>query len=426
VAYPLVDVLLIAVAARLLMGPSRRERTQYLLLGFLIAILTSDVVYSLLALFGTYHTGDLVDAGWLLGYVLVGAAGLHPSMAALSRPQRDPDTRIRLRRLALLAAASLIAPAVLTIEWARGSPLDVPVVAACAGVLFLLVVSRMSGLVRDVASKADMLSAQGSELEQALTHLREVETERRKLLEETLRTGERERSRIAAELHDGSIQHLASLGYTLRRLGMRLDGGETEGAMELLEDAETMLGAEVSGLRAVMRGLRPPALDETGLVDAIRDHAASFADREQAECQVLLQPVPRLEPEIETALYRAAQEALRNVTRHAAATAVTVRLETRDDTVRLEIADNGRGFARDRIAGAVQRGHFGLAGMRERLEMAGGRLEIDSGPGAGTVVRAIVPLALLPAPSEPKRPAQDPTTAADGAAVARSEIGSLR
>ena len=424
VAYPLVDVLLIAVAARLLIGPSRRERTQYLLLGFLIAILTSDVVYSLLALFGTYHTGDLVDAGWLLGYVLVGAAGLHPSMAGLSRPHAAPDARIRRRRLALLAGASLIAPAVLAIEWARRSPLDVPVVAVCAAVLFLLVVVRMSGLVRDIASKADMLSAQGSELEQALAQLQDVETERRRLLEETMRTGERERSRIAAELHDGSIQHLASLGYTLHRVGMRLHEGEREVAMELLEKAEETLGAEVSSLRAMMRGLRPPALDETGLVEAIRDHVAVFCDREHVECQVHLEPVPRLEPEVETALYRVAQEALRNVGRHAAATAVTVRLERRADAVQLEIADNGSGFAKDRVAGAVQRGHFGLAGMRERLEMAGGELEIESGLGAGTVVRAIVPLA-MPG-TEPTRADEAPTAAPEGLSAARSEIGSFR
>jgi len=408
VAYPLVDVLLIAVLVRVVVSPGNRERSQYLLLGFLTATLVSDVIYSFIVLFGTYNSGDLIDSGWLVAYVLVGAAALHPSMARLSVPVAQPAATLRRRRLLLLALASLIAPVVLAIEWARGSPLEVPVFAGCAAVLFLLVVLRMSGLVREVESKLDLLQARDASLASALGELERAEAERRQLLERTIRAAEDERVQVAAELHDGPIQHLAALGYSLESALALMAEESPAGGERRVREVQTALSEEIGGLRRLMVTLRPPALDQAGLHAALRDFAEALAGQERLETSVRVEEVDGLSPEVETALYRVAQEALRNVVRHAKAHLVSVILKSDDRGTEITIEDDGVGFSTGGD-GLVRRGHFGIAGMRQRIEMVGGTLEIASAPGRGTTVWA-------------RAPRKTPAKSHSGAAVAHRDI----
>jgi signal transduction histidine kinase len=398
VAYPLVDVLLIAVLVRLVVAPGAREKSQYLLLGFLTSTLISDVIYSFLVLFGTYKTGDLIDSGWLVAYVLVGAAALHPSMARLSVPAAQPPATLGRRRLLLLALASLIPPAVLTIEWARGSPLDIPVFAGCAALLFLLVVLRMSGLVREVESKLELLQARDASLASALGELERAEEERRQLLERTIRAAEDERVQVAAELHDGPIQHLAALGYSLESALALMEEQPSAGGERMVREVQTALSGEIGGLRRLMVTLRPPALDQAGLHAALRDFAEALAEQEGLEASVRVDEVDGLSPDAETALYRVAQEALRNVVWHARARRVSVALGSNERGAEITIEDDGVGFSGEGD-GLVRRGHFGIAGMRQRIEMVGGTLEIVSAPGRGTTVRARAPRELRPVPA---------------------------
>jgi diguanylate cyclase (GGDEF)-like protein len=157
-SYPLADVLLLVMVARLATSPGARTAA-YRLLGLaLVLLLVADVGYAVLALISSYE-GGLVDAGWLLSYVIWGAAALHPSMRSMSEVAPDRAVRFSHRRLALLATTSLMAPAVLVEQGLRHQPIDVGAIALGSVVLFLLVVLRMSGLVAQVQDQAAQLAA---------------------------------------------------------------------------------------------------------------------------------------------------------------------------------------------------------------------------------------------------------------------------
>ena len=157
-AYPLGDVLLLVMVARLATSPGART-VAYRLLGLaLVLLLGADIGYAVLNLVSSYE-GGLIDAGWLLSYVVWGTAALHPSMRALSEVAPDRARRFSHRRLALLAATSLIAPAVLAWQGLRHQPIDVAAIVVGSVVLFLLVVLRMAGLVAQVQDQAAQLAA---------------------------------------------------------------------------------------------------------------------------------------------------------------------------------------------------------------------------------------------------------------------------
>jgi len=149
IAYPLMDVLLLAVTVRLAVGGGRREPAFYLLAFGVMALLATDAAYGLVQLSGViYQNGGPLEAGWLSFYLLWGAAALHPSMRSVSEPAPDRPARFPRRRLVLLAGASLMAPAVQAIQVARGKAIETPVVVSASIAICLLVVTRMEGLVR--------------------------------------------------------------------------------------------------------------------------------------------------------------------------------------------------------------------------------------------------------------------------------------
>ena len=157
-AYPLGDVLLLVMVARLATSPGART-VAYRLLGLaLVLLLGGDIGYAVLNLVSSYE-GGLIDAGWLLSYVIWGTAALHPSMRSLSEVAPDRARRFSHRRLALLAATSLMAPAVLAWQGLRHQPIDVAAIVVGSVVLFLLVVLRMAGLVAQVQDQATQLAA---------------------------------------------------------------------------------------------------------------------------------------------------------------------------------------------------------------------------------------------------------------------------
>ena len=147
-AYPTMDVLLLAVAARLIIGNGARPRALYLLAASISCLILTDVVYGAIELEGSYNLGGWLDGGWMLTYLLWGAAALHPSMRELSARAPAPRASLSGKRILLLAAATLVAPATLLANslW----PVDgfsVPVAALASAVLFVLVLIRMMGLV---------------------------------------------------------------------------------------------------------------------------------------------------------------------------------------------------------------------------------------------------------------------------------------
>jgi diguanylate cyclase (GGDEF)-like protein len=157
-AYPLGDVLLLALAARLATSPGARTSAYRLLGVALVLLLGADIGYAVLNLVSIYD-GGLIDAGWLLSYVVWGTAGLHPSIRSLSEVAPDRAPRFTHWRLALLATTSLMAPAVLAQQGLRQQPIDVGAITLSSVVLFLLVVLRMAGLVAKVQDQATQLAA---------------------------------------------------------------------------------------------------------------------------------------------------------------------------------------------------------------------------------------------------------------------------
>ena len=148
IAYPLADVLLLAVTVRLAVGAGRRDRALLLLVLSVFALLVTDSLYGWMLLNSPVEPSQLLDGGWILFYVLWGAAALHPSMRALSEAGFGEHTPPGTRRLALLASATLIAPTVEAVQYLLDRPIDVPVMVASAVALFGLVAVRMAGLVR--------------------------------------------------------------------------------------------------------------------------------------------------------------------------------------------------------------------------------------------------------------------------------------
>ena len=166
IAYPLGDVLLLAAAIRLAVDAGKRAPAFYLLSSSIVCLLATDSAYNLALLKGTYNHSQLIyDLGWISYYVLWGAAALHPSMRVLEEPATDSRPRLTSLRLALLGAACLIAPSIRFFQ-ALGNP-DVLVLIVASAVLFLLVVIRMAGLVRQeerIVSRERTLRVAGAEL----------------------------------------------------------------------------------------------------------------------------------------------------------------------------------------------------------------------------------------------------------------------
>jgi signal transduction histidine kinase len=343
-------------------GGSGAIASRLLIFG-LFALMASDTVYALSLLNGGWQIGGPVDAVWILYYLAIGLAALHPSMVSLSEPA-PVNPRLTRTRLGLLAGASLMAPAMLVIQAVRHQPIDVGVIAGGSVVLFLLTLTRMGGLASEVASQ----------------------TERKRAMQTVLRATEQERVRFAADLHDGPVQELTALRYGMSRARNRIQRGQPEQAESLLAELEDELAAGITGLRRLMAELRPAVLDEQGLEVALHNQVRAFEATSGVACAISTGLHSRLEPDLETVLYRVTQETLNNIGKHAGASRVTVSLAAENGSVNLRINDDGVGFDPVAAARLLSEGHFGLAGMRERVEMVGGNLSIESGPGRGTSV----------------------------------------
>jgi len=223
----------------------------------------------------------------------------------------------------------------------------------------------------------------------AIDNARSVAEER---LRRSIEASERERSHWARELHDETLQALGALRV---QLGSGLRRGSPQALEQAVREAVAQLASEIQSLRSLIAELRPAALDEIGVEAAIQ----GLVERMTATEGVIIDAQLRLSgsddgrgskrPEmLDSTIYRVVQEALTNVGKHARAEHVRLRVIEADGSIEISIADDGVGFDPDRAHAG-----FGLLGMRERVAMFGGSLDIDSSPGTGARISAVIPTA---------------------------------
>jgi two-component system, NarL family, sensor histidine kinase DegS len=197
---------------------------------------------------------------------------------------------------------------------------------------------------------------------------------------------ERERVRLAQEIHDGPAQMIANAFFQVDYVQRLMERDPRLAATELRFLREVMR-RELADIRSFIGQLRPPALEEIGLDGAIREAIATFASSVEVRTETLLDaPAGALSEMQQVVVLRVLQEALQNTRKHANAHLVSISTSTTADGWTLEVRDDGRGFDVDAI-GARGRHNFGLQFMRERAELVGGSIVVRSSPGAGTVVR---------------------------------------
>jgi PAS domain S-box-containing protein len=224
------------------------------------------------------------------------------------------------------------------------------------------------------------------ELRQQRQQLVESETRLRDLAEFLQTVREEERARIARELHDEMGQALTALRLDLGWLRNKCQPLGTP-TVERVGAALGVVEHSIVSLRRISEDLRPAMLDSLGLAAAVEHHVAKFSERTGIACRLNMNREEfELDDRLATTVFRIVQETLTNVARHAGASEVAVRIDEVDDGIHLTIQDNGRG-----ISDAVDKKTFGLLGMRERVAMLGGRLEIHSRPGKGTRIAGWLP-----------------------------------
>jgi signal transduction histidine kinase len=217
--------------------------------------------------------------------------------------------------------------------------------------------------------------------------VRAQEEERERLLRRAIESSDIERRRIAADLHDGTIQQLAGLSMSLSAKADSVVADSPEAAASLRDAATSTRGA-MRSLRSAVMGMSPPRLQGAGLSAALSDLVEPIADRTQLSVPASM----RLPADVESLLFRAAQEALRNVLTHARAEHVKLTVRADDRRATLEVWDDGVGFSPDDQQRAGEDGHLGLRLLEDLATDADGTLDVTSAPGEGTTVHLEVPL----------------------------------
>jgi signal transduction histidine kinase len=222
-------------------------------------------------------------------------------------------------------------------------------------------------------------------------NLREDEVVHRRLLHQTITAQESERRRLAAEIHDSVVQSLVGISYRLQAVEKKIPP-ESDG--ELVEDLKMLaeqLNTNIKELRDLLLGLRPPMLDDMGLYKALESHLKNFGIKSGIQTNLRMSDnLPSLSRDAQTNFFRIVQEALNNVEKHAAASHVTIEVESTPQKLYVTIRDDGKGFSPQKSRAKTR--NLGLASMRERTDLLGGNLRIKSEIGRGTMISIDIPL----------------------------------
>lgn len=266
--------------------------------------------------------------------------------------------------------------------------LAVPVAAAdaTAGVLVVESAKPVSPVQKDLV-QGIALAASGSIERLALVE--RLDAIQREANRQIVGAQERERSLIAADLHDGVLQQISASAMRLELAGVLVARGSRRTALQMVYEELDHVREGMGELRNVLVDLRPRVLDEQGLPAAL----AALADRTRSVDVTITCNLPRDPPrDVATTIFRIAQEGLTNVTKHAKATFAKITVAQVDENVLIQVGDNGVGFELGPAGVSEARGHLGLIGIRERTQMLGGTLDIDTAPGQGTTLRVNLPI----------------------------------
>jgi two-component system NarL family sensor kinase len=216
--------------------------------------------------------------------------------------------------------------------------------------------------------------------------LKRGQLERELLMRRAIDASSRERRRIAGDLHDGPVQSLAGVSYSLAAAGGRI-GSLDAGAGHLIGMAGVDTRRAITELRSLLVELYPPTLSQEGLRAAVSDLAAPLSAR-NIDVEIDVPEDLGVDEDVEAILFRSAQEALRNIAAHAHASTVHLGVRNEEGHVVLAISDDGRGFD---MESESPDGHLGLTLVADLVSDAGGELSVDSHPGAGTSVIVVIP-----------------------------------
>lgn len=306
--------------------------------------------------FGNAHNGTLKRAGYFFTQVLVPLEKKHRTTRATNRQLQQRNATLRR----------------LTVKLARGN----------------------RRLQREIARRQAGEAALKKGREEYRILFMESQVMQRKLRELTrqiLLAQEEERKEISRELHDEVVQTLVGINVELSSLGKGA-ALSLQALKAKIARTRRLVEKSVKEVHRFARELRPAVLDDLGLIPALHAYSQSLAERKKLQIRMTaFHGVEALGAAKRTALFRVAQEALTNIARHAQATQVRMSITEVSGSIRMEIGDNGKAFDARRVLVGRSRGRLGLIGMRERVEMVGGRFAIESAPGKGTTVRAEIP-----------------------------------
>jgi two-component system, NarL family, sensor histidine kinase UhpB len=333
-----------------------------------------------------------------------------PRSEGSPRPGRPLQTILVTNAFLVVVVAIVVALVEPHLSGEAGSAGVIAILGACLGATLLVNIALLRGASRCLARlTAAMDSAHKGELQQrvAITTsdqgLRRLslsfnemcarlEVESRQYAETLLSSIEEERRRIGRELHDQTSQTLAATLVNLDLADKALATGESKAARERVARSKELIGHSMEEIKLLVYDLRPVMLDDFGLAPTLRWYLQSHL-RDAGPIIVTDFDGAGLRPpsDVETALYRITQELLTNAVRHADASKIVVRLETRPGYADLAVIDNGHGFDPDAVLHDSGRRGIGLMSIRERVELVGGVLNIESTIGRGTRVYVVIP-----------------------------------
>ena len=235
------------------------------------------------------------------------------------------------------------------------------------------------------------LKASERHYRELLDKSRTMQEHLRQLSREILLAHEEERKKISRELHDEIGQTLTAINVKLATLNKEATVNSVD-LKKKIASTQRLLEKSMSTVHRFARELRPPLLDDLGLIPALHSCMKEFTRRTDIPVHFkTFAEVEKLDSDKRTVLYRVAQEAFSNVAKHAEASLVTVTIKRLRGAVQIEIRDNGKSFDAERVLHAKRIRRLGLLGMRERVEMVGGSFSVESEPDRGTTIRAQIP-----------------------------------